>query len=313
MARTTPDVAVPDLTGKLAVVTGASDGIGLGLAGRLARAGAEVIMPVRNAAKGAAAIEQIVASVPGARVATRELDLSSLTSVAAFAARLVEDGRPIDILVNNAGVMTPPTRQVTRDGFELQFGTNFLGHFALTAQLLPLLREGKARVTTQTSIAAASGGINWDDLQWEKKYQAGPAYTQSKIADLLFAIELDRRSNAGQWGVVSNAAHPGLTATNLLAAHPEMGRPKDTVAVRVGRRLARAGFLFRQVEGGLLPALCAAASPGAKGGVMYGPSGFMHLSGAPAEQATYKPGLSQDDATRIWQVAEQLVGVRIPA
>jgi NAD(P)-dependent dehydrogenase (short-subunit alcohol dehydrogenase family) len=312
MARTTPDVAVPDLTGKLAVVTGASDGIGLGLAGCLARAGAEVIMPVRNPVKGAAAVEQIAASVPGARVAPRELDLSSLASVAAFAAQMVEDGRPIHILVNNAGVMTPPARQVTRDGFELQFATNFLGHFALTAHLLPLLRAGGARVTTQTSIAAASGGINWDDLQWEKKYQAGPAYTQSKIADLLFALELDRRSHAGQWGIVSNAAHPGITATNLLAAHPEMGRPKDTVAVRAGRRLARAGFLFQQVEGGLQPALFAATSPGAKGGVMYGPSGFMHLRGAPAVQATYKPGLSQDDATKIWAVAEQLVGLSIP-
>jgi len=313
MARTTPDVAVPDLTGKLAVVTGASDGIGLGLAGRLARAGAEVIMPVRNAAKGAAAAERIAASVAGARVAPRQLDLSSLDSVAAFAAQLVGDGRPIDILINNAGVMTPPTRQVTRDGFELQFGTNFLGHFALTAQLLPLLRAGRARVTTQTSIAAASGGINWDDLQWEKKYQAGPAYAQSKIADLLFALELDRRSKAGAWGVVSNAAHPGITVTNLLAAHPEMGRPRDTVAVRAIRRLARAGFLFQQVDGGLLPALFAAASPAAKGGVLYGPSGFRQLRGAPAEQATYKPGLSQDDATRIWAVAEKLVGVSIAA
>jgi NAD(P)-dependent dehydrogenase (short-subunit alcohol dehydrogenase family) len=313
MARTTPDIAVPDLTGKLAVVTGASDGIGLGLAGRLARAGAEVIMPVRNAAKGATAAEQIAASVPGARVAPRELDLSSLASVAAFAAQLVEEDRPIHILVNNAGVMTPPTRQVTRDGFELQFATNFLGHFALTAHLLPLLREGKARVTTQTSIAAASGAINWDDLQWEKRYLAGPAYNQSKIADLLFALELDRRSHAARWGVVSNAAHPGITATNLLAAHPEMGRPKDTVAVRVGRRFARAGFLFQQVEGGLLPALFAATSPDAKGGVMYGPSGFMHLRGAPAEQATYKPGLRKDDATKIWAVAEQLVGVSMPA
>jgi NAD(P)-dependent dehydrogenase (short-subunit alcohol dehydrogenase family) len=198
-------------------------------------------------------------------------------------------------------------------GFELQFGTNFLGHFALTAQLLPLLREGGARVTTQTAISAASGAINWDDLQWQKKYQAGPAYNQSKIAGLLFALELDRRSNTGQWGIVSNAAHPGITATNLLAAHPEIGRPKDTVAVRAGRRLARAGFLFQQVEGGLLPALFAAASPGAKGGVMYGPSGFMPLRGAPAEQATYQPGLSQDDATKIWEVAEQLAGVSTPA
>lgn len=312
MARSIPNVAVPDLTGKIAVVTGASDGIGLGLARRLAGAGAEVIMPVRNSAKGAIAVEQILASVPRARVSTRTLDLASLASVAALATQLIDEGRPIHILINNAGVMTPPTRQVTEDGFELQLGTNFLGHFALTARLLPLLREGAARTVTQTAIAAASGRINWDDLQWEKKYQPNPAYTQSKIADLLFALELDRRSDAGRWGITSNAAHPGIAPTNLLAAQPEMGRSKDTVMVRIGRIFARSGFLFHEVEGGVLPALYAATSARAKGGLMYGPSGFAHLSGAPAEQAIYKPARSLSEATKLWDKAEQLVGVSFP-
>lgn len=309
MTRSIPTVVVPNLTGKLAVVTGASDGIGLGLAHRLARAGAEVIMPVRNTAKGAVAVKQIHASVPEARVSIRKLDLASLASVEALSSQLIDERRPINILINNAGIMMPPIRQVTQDGFELQFGTNFLGHFALTAQLLPLLREGSARAVTQTAIAAASGRINWDDLQWEKKYQANAAYSQSKIADLLFALELDRRSEAEQWGITSNAAHPGIAPTNLLAAHPEMGRSKDTVMVRVGRIFARNGFLFQEVEGGVLPALYAATSPQAKGGRMYGPSGFAHLSGAPAEQPIYKSALSQIEATKIWDKAEQLVGV----
>jgi NAD(P)-dependent dehydrogenase (short-subunit alcohol dehydrogenase family) len=309
MPRTRPTITVPDLTGKLAVVTGASDGIGFGLAGRLAAAGAEVIMPVRNQAKGAAAAERIRGSVPGAKVSTRELNLSSLRTVEALADVLNAEDRPIHILINNAGVMTPPNREVTRDGFELQFGTNHLGHFALTARLLPLLRAGRARVTTQTSLAANSGGINWDDLQWEKKYNGSAAYSQSKIATMMFGLELDRRSQAGNWGITSNLSHPGITATNLLAAHPEMGRPKDTVLVRIIRRLSSIGFLAQTVDEGLLPALYAATSPQAQGGRFYGPSGFQHLTGAPAEQELYKPVRGEADAKRIWEISQQLTGV----
>jgi NAD(P)-dependent dehydrogenase (short-subunit alcohol dehydrogenase family) len=309
MARTKPNITVPDLTGKLAVVTGASDGIGFGLAGRLAAAGAEVIMPVRNQVKGAAAAERIRRAVPGANVSTRELDLSSLRTVEALADVLSAEDRPIHILINNAGLMTPPKREVTRDGFELQFGTNHLGHFALTARLLPLLRAGRARVTTQTSFAANSGGINWDDLQWEKKYNATASYAQSKIATMMFGLELDRRSRAGHWGIVSNVSHPGITATNLLAAQPEMGRPKDTMLVRVIRRLSSTGFLAQTVDEGLLPALYAATSPQAQGGRLYGPGGFRHLTGAPAEQDLYKTVRGEADAKRIWEISQQLTGV----
>ncbi|QFU91868.1 SDR family oxidoreductase [Amycolatopsis sp. YIM 10] len=158
---TTPDIPVPDLTGKLAVVTGASDGVGLALAARLAGAGAEVVMPVRNPRKGEAALAKIRREHPGAEVSLRDLDLSSLASVAALADRLTEEGRPIHLLVNNAGVMTPPERQTTKDGFELQFGTNHLGHFALVGRLLPLLRAGRARITSQISVAAGRHAINW--------------------------------------------------------------------------------------------------------------------------------------------------------
>lgn len=194
------DYAVPDLSGRRAVVTGGSDGMGLQIAARIAAAGAEVILPVRNRKKGEAAISSILRRSPEARIELGDLDLSSLESIADFAQSMREVWKPIHILINNAGVMTPPARTTTADGFELQLGTNHLGHFALTAQLFPLLRAGGARVTSQLSVAAASGSINWDDLNWERSYSGMNAYSQSKIAFGLFALELDRRSRAHQWG-----------------------------------------------------------------------------------------------------------------
>jgi NAD(P)-dependent dehydrogenase (short-subunit alcohol dehydrogenase family) len=312
MARTLPDIAVPDLSGKLAVVTGASDGIGLGLAGRLAAAGAEVLMPVRNPAKGAAALEQIRTRTPDAKISTRELDLAGLDSVATLADELNREGRPIHLLINNAGVMTPPSRQETQDGFELQYGTNHLGHFALVAGLLPLLRAGRARVTTQTSFGAKFYGINWDDLQWEQKYNGDRAYSQSKIATVHFALELERRSRIGGWGITSNVAHPGITATNLLAAQPGLGRAEDTTQVTLIRRLARHGFLAQTVPEGLLPALYAATHPDARGGRLYGPSGFLHLTGAPTELKVYPKAVRPGEAERTWTVSENLTGASFP-
>lgn len=310
MPRNEIDIDVPDLTGKLALVTGASDGLGLGLAERLARAGAEVLMPVRDQSKGAAALGRINAAVPGAQVSLRHLDLSSLDSVAALAAELKDEDRPIHILVNNAGVMTPPTRQESVDGLELQFATNHLGHFALVAQILPLLRAGEARVTAQASIAANQHGVHWDDLQWQQSYNKNPSYSSSKIALGLFAMELDRRSQAAGWSITSNVAHPGISATNLLASHPEMGRSKDTVAVRVIRRLSKLGILAQTAEEGLLPALYASTSADAQGGKLYGPGGFLHLTGAPAEQKAYKYIADEGDAARMWEVSENLAGVQ---
>ncbi|XVV15344.1 SDR family oxidoreductase [Actinoplanes sp. CA-131856] len=299
-------MAVPDLTGKLALVTGASDGVGLSLATRLAAAGAEVVLPVRNARKGEAAIARIRQQHPGAVLSLRELDLSSLKSVAALGAELTGEGRPIHLLINNAGVMTPPERQVTADGFELQFGTNHLGHVALVTHLLPLLRAGRARITSQISVAAASGALNWDDLNWENAYDGMRAYRQSKIAFGLFGLELDRRSRAGDWGITSNLAHPGVAATNLLQARPEVGRPRPTMGGRLIRALGRRGILFGTPESAALPALHAATSPTAKGGLLYGPSGFQHLSGPPAEQPLYSPLRSADEARRVWEVSEKL-------
>lgn len=313
MARTRPDVTVPDLSGKLAVVTGASDGVGLGLAARLAAAGAEVVMPVRNPRKGEAAIAMIKQRHPAAALSLRDLDLSSLDSVAALGATLRDENRPIHILVNNAGVMTPPDRQTTEDGFELQFGSNHLGHFALVAHLLPLLRAGRARVTSQVSVAANQHAINWDDLNWERSYHGRRAYSQSKIAFGMFGLELDRRSQAGGWGVTSNLAHPGVAPTNLLAARPEVGRARDTAGVRLIRALSRRGILLGTVGTALLPALLAATSPDARGGRLYGPSGLRHLSGPPAEQAVYSRLRSENDATRLWQISENLTHTSFPA
>jgi NAD(P)-dependent dehydrogenase (short-subunit alcohol dehydrogenase family) len=312
MARTRPDITETDLAGRLAVVTGASDGVGLGLATRLAAAGAEVILPVRNPRKGEAAIATIRQRYPDAALSLRELDLSSLASVAALGAALRAENRPIHRFIGNAGVMTPPDRQTTADGFELQFGTNHLGHFALVAHLLPLLRAGGARVTSQISVAARSGSINWDDPNWDRSYNGMRAYSQSKIALGLFGLELDRRSTAGHWGITSNIAHPGVAATNLLTARPEIGRPRPTLGGRLIHALGGRGILFGTPDTAALPALYAAAAPDARGGRMYGPSGFQHLAGAPAEQAVYAPLRSEEDARRLWDLSEALTHVTFP-
>jgi len=305
------DITVPDLTGTLALVTGATDGVGFEIAARLARAGAELIMPARSLEKGESAAARIRERTPGALLQVRALDLASLESVAAFAGELVSEGRPIGTLINNAGVMTPPTRQVTTDGFELQFATNHLGHFALVARLMPVLRAGRAHVTSQVSIAANEGAINWDDLGWQRDYDAMKAYSSSKIAFGLFAVELQRRSDAGDLGIRSNLSHPGITPTNLLSAQPGMGRPDDTRAVKVIRSLSRRGILVGTPASAALTAVYAAKSADAHGGRLYGPRGFQHLSGLPAEQRLYSRLQDADAARRIWEVSEQMVGVKI--
>ncbi|GLU47101.1 SDR family oxidoreductase [Nocardiopsis ansamitocini] len=312
MPRRIIDITVPSLAGKRALVTGASDGMGLGMAERLAAAGAEVVLPVRNPDKGANAVARIRRSHPDAQVSLRELDLSSLDSVAALGDTLRQEGRPIHILINNAGVMTPPNRQTTADGFELQFGTNHLGHFALVGHVLPLLRAGRARVTSQISVAANRNTINWDDLNWERSYHGMRAYSQSKIAFGLFGLELDRRSKAHGWGITSNLSHPGVAPTSLLAARPEVGRAKDTLPVRLIRALSAFGILLGTVETAKLPALMAATDPGAEPGALYGPSGPGNLGGPPAEQRIYSRLRETDDAERIWRISEQLTKVPIP-
>ncbi|GAA1993126.1 SDR family oxidoreductase [Isoptericola halotolerans] len=309
MPRSTHDLAVPDLTTRRTVVTGASDGLGLRITTRLAAAGAEVVMPVRNMDKGDRAAAAVREQHPGARLVLEELDLSSLASIEAFGDRLRDDGAPIHLLVNNAGVMTPPERRTTTDGFELQLGTNHLGHFALTGRLLPLLRAGRARVTSQTSIAARRGSIGWDDLNAVQDYDGMRSYRQSKIACGLFGLELDRRSRAAGWGITSNLAHPGVAPTSLLAARPEVGRAADTRDVRMIRWLSERGLAVGTVESAALPALMAATSPTAQDGELYGPQWPGNLGGPPGSQRLWAPLRRAEDASRLWDVSQELTGV----
>ncbi|MFD9405159.1 SDR family oxidoreductase [Streptomyces sp. NPDC060011] len=308
MARRPIDVTLPDFTGKRVVLTGGSDGMGLVIATRLAAAGAELILPVRNPRKGEAALKAIRERVPEANVSLRSLDLSSLESAAALGETLRQEGDPIHLFIGNAGVMNPPERQTTVDGFELQFGTNHLGHAALIGHLLPLLRDGDARVTLQLSIAANRGSVNWDDSNWERSYNSMGAYSQSKIAYGLFGLELDRRSRAGGWGISANLAHPGVAPTNLLAARPEIGRAAAVPARRVVTALSRLGVVGTVTSAGL-PALMAATTPGDQGGRFFGPNGVGGLGGRPAEQKLFSRLRSPGDARRMWDLTQQLTKV----
>jgi NAD(P)-dependent dehydrogenase (short-subunit alcohol dehydrogenase family) len=308
-----PDLTleVPDLSGRFAVVTGANSGLGLGLATRLAAAGADVVLAIRCRTKGETAITEIRQHAPAAKLAIRHLDLSSLKSVAALGEELAAEGRPIDILINNAGVMTPPQRQESRDGFELQFGTNHLGHFALTGQLLPLLRAAKsARVVTVSSIAATQRKLDFTDANAQHGYKPMRSYGMAKLAQLMFAVELDRRSREGGWGLLSNAAHPGLSKTNLLSG-ASYGRDRPTLQARLTRLTWRLlPFVWLDVDEGIKPALYAAVSPDAEGGRYYGPRGFYETAGGGVTFAAVPPlARSETDSKRLWQLSERLTGV----
>ncbi|HZN71887.1 MAG TPA: SDR family oxidoreductase [Micromonosporaceae bacterium] len=305
------DIDIPDQTGKLAVVTGSNSGIGYGAATRLAGAGADVILAVRNVDKGVDAVRRIAAEHPGAQVTVEQVDLSSLDSVAEFADRMTRQGRPVHILVNNAGVMAVPNRMTTVDGFELQLGTNHLGHFALTGRLLPLLRAGSARVVSLSSGVARIGRINLDDLQSERKYRPWTAYGQSKLATLMFAFELDRRSRRYGWGIMSNAAHPGGTHTNLQSSGPGMGR-KDNRAPLLTRLVERMPGLWQEIPQGCLPTLYAATSSDAVGGGYYGPDGFAEMTGLPRKAHVPRRAKDESVAERLWTTSEALTQVRFP-
>ncbi|MFJ2978822.1 SDR family oxidoreductase [Curtobacterium sp. NPDC087082] len=300
-------LTLPDLGGRRVLVTGASDGIGLEIAARFAGAGAEVVVPVRNRDKGAAAVARITAQHPDASVLLEDLDLSSLESVSTLGERMRSEGTPIDVFVGNAGVMNPPERQTTRDGFELQFGTNHLGHVALVGALLPLLRAADGRVVMQSSVAAQHASIRWDDLQSERDYDVARAYGQSKLACALFALELGRRSRAGGWGITSAVSHPGVAPTSLLAARPEIGRSGDTVAVRLIRWLSARGLLVGTPASAAEPALLAATDADLDGGFV-GPTGPGQLGGPAGRRKPWAPLLRDEDAARLWDVSESLVG-----
>jgi NAD(P)-dependent dehydrogenase (short-subunit alcohol dehydrogenase family) len=291
---------IPDQQDRIAVITGANSGIGLEAARELTRAGARVVMACRDTAKGEDAAKSIRASVPAARLDVEALDLASLDSVRAFAERYPHDR--LDLLINNAGVMASPHRQ-TADGFELQLGTNHLGHFALTGRLLgKLITTPAARVVTVSSTAHKFGRINFDDLQSERSYQRWRAYGQSKLANLLFALELDRRLRASGADVLSVAAHPGYAATNLqFAATPS--RIERLGSIVLNRVYAQSA------ERGALPTLYAATAD-IPGGSFVGPDGFQEMRGEPKVVTPTRAARDAESAARLWDVSEQLTDVR---
>ena len=291
----------------MAVVTGATGGLGYELALALAQGCADVVLAGRDESKGRAAENQIRLLAPNALVRFEKLDLARLSSVATFAGRLRSSGRPVDILVNNAGVMALPKRLLTVDGFEMQLGTNYLGHFALTALLLPLLRDGRTRrVVQMSSLAHRFGEIRFDDLQGERSYSPWGAYAQSKLASLLFARELQRQSDAHGWNLLSSAVHPGFARTNLIANGPGT----RSAAARLSRWLGRA--LGQSAESGAQAAVFAATSDDVQPGGFYGPAGMLELTGPPMAAHVAKRAMQEDVAARLWQVSEQLTGVRWP-
>jgi NAD(P)-dependent dehydrogenase (short-subunit alcohol dehydrogenase family) len=298
---------IPSQQGKLAVVTGATGGLGYETALALAGAGAEVLVTGRNTEKGRVAIDRINRAVPSAKVRFEMLDLASLRSVRAFAAKMVANGQPVDLLINNAGVMDLPGRRLTEDGFEMQFGTNHLSHFALTGLLLPVLHSAEApRVVNVSSLAHRGGKIDFDNLQAERKYRSWPAYQQSKLANLLFTFELQRRSDSNGWGLMSNAAHPGYARTDLIPNGPGTGGLKGAGAKLVG------SFMSHSAAAGALPTLFAATSSAAMPMGYYGPNGFYELKGPVAPAKVLPQAKDETVARKLWEVSERLTGVQWP-
>jgi NAD(P)-dependent dehydrogenase (short-subunit alcohol dehydrogenase family) len=295
---------IPSQAGNIAVITGATGGLGFETALALAGAGATVVLTGRNDAKGRQAIEKIHGRFPNAKISYQTLDLASLASVADFAARFAAVHGSLDLLINNAGVMALPKRQTTADGFEMQFGTNYLGHYALTARLLPLLRRGhQPRVVNLSSLAHRSGRIDFDDLQGAKSYNPFKAYCESKLAMLIFALELQRRSDAGGWGLISNAAHPGFARTDLMANGPGTAGLMGLL----GKMLQP--FASHSAAAGALPTLFAATSPAAKAAGYYGPNGFYEMKGPPSPARIMPRAKDAAVNARLWDVSAALTGV----
>jgi NAD(P)-dependent dehydrogenase (short-subunit alcohol dehydrogenase family) len=304
-AWTAPEM--PSQQGRRILITGANSGIGFHAALKLARKGAEVILACRDRQKGEIALDRLHTEAPSTHTELAILDLASLDSVREFAAQELGKNRPLHVLINNAGVMAPPKRQQTKDGFEVQFGTNVLGHFALTGLLLPALeRSERPRVVTLASIAHKRGRLNFDDLQSTKSYSPMGSYQQSKLADLMFAFELDRRLRAASSSVLSIAAHPGVAHTNLF----EKG--DHSVVQKTLRKVVShaIGIVLNTDAEGALPTLYAATATDAKSGGYYGPKGFQEMRGDEVVAAQVAPqARDKAAAARLWKICEELTGV----
>jgi NAD(P)-dependent dehydrogenase (short-subunit alcohol dehydrogenase family) len=285
---------IPDLSGKTAVVTGANSGLGYETSLELARHGAHVVLACRDERRGTEALQRLRTDAPEASAELSLLDLADLTSVRKFADGFAGERSGLDILVDNAGVMALSERRETADGFEMQFGTNHLGHFALTGLLLPQLqaRPG-SRVVAVTSWGHKVGKMNFDDLQWEKSYRKWLAYGRSKLANLLFTFEFDRRARAAGCSVIATVAHPGYADTNLQA----------------GTSFQWSNFMAQSAADGALPTLYGATAPDAQGGEFYGPSGFLQQHGTPERVKASKKAYDTATARRLWEVSEELTGV----
>ena len=292
---------IPDQSGRVAVVTGANSGLGMATARELARAGARVVMACRNLEKGRVAADAVVTEVPGAEVEVWPLDLADLDSVREFGERFVSQHDRLHLLVNNAGIMAPP-RRLTKDGFESQFGTNHLGHFALTGRLLDcLLAASEPRVVTVSSGAHRLGRINFSDLQGERRYIRWLAYGQSKLANLMFCFELQRRATAAGVSLRSMAAHPGYARTNLQFAAPPV---HERVAMAVTNLV-----VAQSADMGALSSLYAATAVDLPGGSFIGPDGLMEGRGHPHVVTAAPKAYDEVAWQRLWQASEQLTGV----
>lgn len=295
---------IPDQIGRVVVVTGANSGIGFVAARELAGSGARVVMAVRDTARGERAAQRARSAVPGVDIETMELDLADLASVRAFAVAFAERHQGLDLLVNNAGVMALPHRR-TVDGFEMQLGTNHLGHFALTGLLLPsLVTRPESRVVTVSSVAHKRGKIDFDDLQSERRYRKWMAYGQSKLANLMFALEFGRRGGAAGLSLRSVAAHPGYAATNLQFAGPRMEGSKLNEKL-----MTLATGVAQSDERGALPTLYAATVSALPSGSYVGPDGPLEMHGYPRLVSPNGRARDPETARRLWEVSEDLTGV----
>lgn len=297
---------MPSQDGRIILVTGGTSGMGYEDALALARAGAEVIIAARNPERGAEAIARIRQAVPDARVQFESVDLANLSSVRELAQKLNQRLPRLDVLINNAAIMAPPERGTSVDGFEMQLATNYLGHFALTGLLVPLLRQSQdARVVSLSSIAAGRGAMNFDDLQSEQAYQPYAAYAQSKLAILHWAFALQRRSEAQSWGIRSIAAHPGVAVTELIARGPGLNS-------EFGQRWAEDRDKYHSAAQGALPTLYAATAREAVGGAYYGPVGDEEKRGPLGFAKVPAAATRTVDADRLWTLSERLTGVSYP-